>query len=323
MSGSGQPTFKPFPLFTGCHTQTIAASFLTFARNPNSTTRFVYLSDGDRITYEVSTPKNWKVTDPTVVMVHGLCGSYRSPYLVRLAKKLDKRNIRTIRINLRGCGTGRGHAKKMYHVDGSNDVWHALKKIKHETPDSPLTLMGFSLGGNIVLKMAGEWGEEAEQVVDKVIAINPPIDMYASVRLLSKNKVYERYFMRYLRSDVLFRHNHFEDMPPIEIPTGMSLLEFDEFYIAPESGYESAQDYYYATSSGRLIPEIQVSSHILFAKDDPIVDCNVMDDVSVPQNVDILVTEQGGHLGYLGIPGQEGGFHWMDSILLQWIFNED
>ncbi|MCB1067047.1 YheT family hydrolase [Simkania negevensis] len=322
MSGSGQPIFKPFPFFAGCHTQTIAASFLTFARNPESTTRFVHLSDGDRITYEVSTPTSWKVTDPTVVMVHGLCGSHRSPYIVRLANKLDKRNIRTIRINLRGCGTGRGHAKKMYHVDCSNDIWHALKKIKHETPDSPLTLMGFSLGGNIVLKMAGEWGEEAQQIINKVIAINPPIDMYASVRLLSKNKVYERYFMRYLRSDVLFRHNYFEDMPPIEIPTGMSLLDFDEFYIAPESGYESAQDYYYATSSGRLIPDIQVSSHILFAKDDPIVDCNVMEDVPVPHNVDIVVTDQGGHLGYLGMPGQEGGFHWMDSIILQWIFEE-
>ncbi|MCB1083972.1 MAG: alpha/beta fold hydrolase, partial [Simkania sp.] len=134
MSGSGQPIFKPFPFFAGCHTQTIAASFLTFARNPESTTRFVHLSDGDRITYEVSTPTSWKVTDPTVVMVHGLCGSHRSPYIVRLANKLDKRNIRTIRINLRGCGTGRGHAKKMYHVDCSNDICHALKKIKHETP---------------------------------------------------------------------------------------------------------------------------------------------------------------------------------------------
>lgn len=323
MSGSGQPTFKPFPLFAGCHSQTIAASFLTFSRNPESLTRFVHLPDGDRITYEVSTPKNWKVTDPTVVMVHGLCGSHRSPYLVRIAKKLYKRNIRTIRINLRGCGSGKGYAKRMYHVECSNDVWHALGEIKRETPDSPLTLMGFSLGGNIILKMAGEWGEEAMKLINKVIAINPPIDMHASVRLLSKNKMYERYFMRHLRSEVLFRHDHFEDLPPIEIPPGMSLPEFDEFYIAPQSGYTSATDYYHATSSGRLIPEIQVVSHILFAKDDPIVDCNVMENVPVPDNVNILITERGGHLGYLGMPGQKGGFHWMDTILLQWIFHEE
>jgi len=321
MSGSGQPAFKPFPLFTGCHSQTIAASFLTFSRNPSSITRFVYLADGEKVAYEVSTPPNWKSTDPTIILVHGLCGSHRSPYIVRIAKKLDKQNLRTIRINLRGCGTGKGYAKRMYHADCSNDVWYALKEINRETPDSPMIVMGFSLGGNVVLKMAGDWGEEANKLVKKVIAINPPIDMHASVRLLSKNKVYERYFMRHLRSDVMFRHSHFDDLPPIAIPSDMTLLEFDEFYIAPQSGYSTAEEYYHASSSGRLIPEIRVSSHILFAKDDPIVDCNVMENVQVPPNVDILVTEQGGHLGYLGVPGQEGGFHWMDTILLQWIFD--
>lgn len=321
MSASDQPVFKPFPLFTGCHAQTIAASFLTFARNPSTITRFVHLPDGERITFEVSTPPDWKATDPTIIMVHGLCGSYRSPYLIRMAKKLGKKRMRTIRINLRGCGTGKGYAKRMYHADCSEDIWHALKEIKRDTPDSPLIVMGFSLGGNIVLKMAGERGEEAKELISKVIAINPPIDMHASVELLSKNKMYERYFMRYLRLDVLFRHEHFEDLPPIEIPSDMTLPEFDEFYIAPQSGYISAKDYYHACSSGRLIQEIQVDSHILFAKDDPIVDCNVMENVQVPPNVNILITDQGGHLGYLAVPTQEGGFHWMDSIILQWALN--
>lgn len=321
MSEPNQPDFKPFPLFTGCHSQTIAASFLTFSRNPSSTTRFVHLTDGESITYEESIPANWKPTDPTVIMVHGLCGSHRSPYLVRIAKKLEKKSLRTIRINLRGCGTGKGYARRMYHVDSSNDIWHALNKIKQEVPDSPLIVMGFSLGGNIILKMAGDWGKEAKKLISKLIAINPPIDMNASVQRLSKNKVYERYFMRHLRSDVIYRHTYFEDLPPIEIPTDMSLIEFDEFYIAPQSGYSSAEEYYHASSSGRLIPEIQVDCHILFAKDDPIVDCNVISDAQAPPNIEILVTEQGGHLGYLGIPGLEGGFHWMDTILLQWIFS--
>lgn len=316
-----QPVFKPFPLCTGCHAQTIVATFFSLVGKLPSLKRFAYLPDGEKIVMEVSTPRKWKETDPTVVLVHGLCGSSRSTYIMRLAKKLYKKGIRSVRVNLRGCGSGRGHGSKIYHSEGSEDIWVALKEIKRDAPDSPLILMGFSLGGNVVLKMVGDHGEEAKELVDKVISVNPPVDMQSSIELLSQNTFYERYFMAALREDVAFLHESFDHLPPIRIPTEMTLLEFNEFYIAPQSGHENAKDYYHACSSGRLIHNIAVECHILFALDDPIVDCTVVDFKEVPKNVDILITENGGHLGYLGIPGQEGGFHWMDSVLLQWIFN--
>lgn len=321
MSEFSQPHFRPFPLFASCHLQTIVASLLSFSINPSSVTQFVYLPDGDRMTYEVNTPPDWKSTDPTVIMIHGLCGSYRSHYNVRIAKKLSKRCLRTIRINLRGCGTGKGYARRVYHVDGSDDIWYALNKIKREEPNSPFIVVGFSFGGNMLLKMAGEWEEEAKKLISKVIAVNPPIDMTASVQLLSNNKIYERYFMRYLRLDVAYRHNYFHDLPPIEIPKKMTLLEFEEFYIAPQAGYDSVKDYYHAVSAGRLIPKIRVKAHILFSKDDPIVDCQMIRDIQMPSNIEVMVTEKGGHLGYLGMPGEKGGFHWMDTVLLDWIFS--
>lgn len=319
---SKRPIFKPFPLFIGCHAQTIAASFLAFARDIDSLKRFVYLSDGEKLVLEITTPKGWKESDPTVVMVHGLCGSHRSSYILRLTRKLYKEGIRSVRVNLRGCGSGRGHAKKMYHVDASEDIWQALKEIKRDTPTSPLTLVGFSLGGNIILKMGGERGEEAKDLVDKIISVNPPIDMQSSVEQLCKNKVYERFFMNFLREEVAYRHKVFEDLPPIEIPHEMSLSEFDEFYIAPQSGYHSAQQYYRACSSGRVIQDIVVPCYILFSKDDPIVDCNGIDPNNIPENVHIVISAQGGHLGFLGIPGKKGGFHWMDSVVLEWIFKD-
>ena len=101
---SKQPVFKPFPLCTGCHAQTIAASFLFVSGKLPSLKRFVYLPDGKKIVMEISKPKRWKESDPTVVMVHGLCGSAESTYMVRIARKLYKERIRTIRVNLRGCG---------------------------------------------------------------------------------------------------------------------------------------------------------------------------------------------------------------------------
>ncbi len=317
---SEQPVFKPFPFCSGCHAQTIAASFLSFGSNPSSLKRFVHLPDGEKVVVELTTPKGWKESDPTVVLIHGLCGSHRSTYIVRLAKKLHKEGIRTARLNLRGCGSGRGHAKKMYHSEASDDIWHALKEIKRDTPSTPIIVIGYSLGGNLCLKMGGERGVEANGLVDKIIAVNPPIHVQSTIEHLSRNPFYERYFMTALREEVATRHEYFDELPPIRIPLEMTLLEFNEFYIAPQSGYDNVLDYYHACSSGRLIHNIAVPCHILFSRDDPIVDCNHFKDKKIPDNVDILITENGGHLGYLGRPSQKEGFHWMDSVLLNWIF---
>ena len=316
---SGHPIFKPFPLFRSCHLQTIAASFLTFHKNPDSITRFVHLPDGERITLEVTTPKGWKPDHPTVMMIHGLCGSHRSIYLIRLAHKFSKKGIRSIRVNLRGFGSSKGHAKKIYHSDSSEDIWAALKEVKQDAPHSPLTLVGFSLGGNIALKLAGERGEEINKYVEKVIAVNPPIDMHRSAKLISENRIYQSYFMKCLKEEVYFRHNYFVDLPPITIPSNMSLIEFDEFYMAPQSGFSSAKEYYLACSSGRSLPNITVQCQILFAKDDPIVDCEIVESIPLPSNIEVLITEKGGHLGFLGTPGKKGGFYWMDSIILHWV----
>lgn len=319
---SEQPVFKPFPLWTGCHIQTIAASFLSFGSNPSSLKRFVYLADGDKLVMEITTPKGWKNDDKTAVLIHGLCGSHRSPYIVRMTRKLLKKGVRVVRVNLRGCGSGRGHAKKMYHSESSEDVWQAIKEIKRDAPYSPITLIGYSLGGNVILKMGGERGKEAKQFIDKLISVNPPIHVESTIEHLSKNHFYERYFMTALREDVAYRHESFHELPPIRIPPDMTLLEFNEFYIAPQSGYDNVHDYYNACSSCRLVHNISVSCSILFSRDDPIVDCNLLDQSDLPTNVDVVITESGGHLGYLGVPGQKGGFHWMDSVLLQWIFEK-
>ncbi|MDJ0651862.1 MAG: alpha/beta fold hydrolase [Simkaniaceae bacterium] len=319
---SEQPVFKPFPFWTGCNVQTIVGSFLSFGSNPSSLKRFVYLFDGDKLVMEITTPRGWKDNDKTVVLIHGLCGSHRSPYMVRMTRKLLKKGVRVVRVNLRGCGSGRGHAKKIYHSESSEDVWQAIKEIKRDAPHSPITLIGYSLGGNVVLKMGGERGKEAGQFIDKLISVNPPIHIESTVNHLSKNHFYERYFMAALREDVAYRHENFHELPPINIPSDMTLLEFNEFYIAPQSGYDKVRDYYNACSSCRLVHNIAVSCSILFSRDDPIVGCHLLDQMSLPKNVDVIITENGGHLGYLGVPGQKGGFHWMDFVLLRWIFEK-
>ncbi len=324
MSKSGG--FKPFPFFSGCHIQTLVASFITLYRDLVSYRRFVHLKGGERIALEITTPPNWKPEDPTIVMVHGFCGSSKSSYLVRIASKLYQHGMRTVRLNLRGCGDSKGYSKRMYDPEYSEDVWNALKEIKRDTPNTPLIVMGFSLGGNVVLKMAGERQDEAKGVIEKLVAINPPVDMYSSVQQLNSNSFYRRYFMKYLKRDIYEMHDAFDDLPPIKIPSNLTLMDLDELYLAPQAGYSTVRDYYYAVSSGPLLTEIKVPCHILFSRDDPIIDCSEVESLKIPDNVDITMTDKGGHLGFLGSLRSKEGFLWMDAQILKWVSlpdNED
>lgn len=320
--------FCPFPLLTNPHVQTLVAAKLAFAREPPSTTHLVKLPDGDMIALEISTPQRWQPHDPTVVMLHGLCGCHRSPYMQRLARKLLRYGVRAVRMNMRGCGSGRGLARLPYHSGRSADVLAVLDSLQQATPQSPVTLVGFSLGGNIVLKLAGELAatvpahlQRVIAVLQRVIAVCPPADLVASARLLAQpsNRLYNRYFTRLLCAAVAYRHTHFPDLPPVKLPEQLTLYAFDERYTAPQCGFRDALDYYRQCSAAPLVPRMTLPCQILFAADDPLIDAHVFDGVALPPNVQVLCTRYGGHLGFLGMPGRNGGYRAMDAQLLAWI----
>jgi predicted alpha/beta-fold hydrolase len=313
--------FRPLPLLTNPHAQTLIAATLTMSREPPSMTSLVQLLDGDMIALEVSTPQGWRPYDPTVVLLHGLCGCHRSPYMQRLARKLLRHGLRAIRMNLRGCGSGKGLARYPYHSGSSADVLAVLDRLYQDAPASPVTLVGFSLGGNIALKLAGEMSATVPENLQRVIALCPPADLVACAHLLSQptNRLYNRYFTRLLCADVAYRHARFPDLPPVALPDGLSLYEFDEYYTAPQGGFRDALDYYRQCSAAPLVPRIPVPCHILFAADDPLIDAHVFDGVVLPTNVQVIRTSHGGHLGFLGLPGRTGGYRAMDAQLLAWM----
>jgi hypothetical protein len=317
--------FRPLPWLANAHLQTIVASQMYLPVEPPSVTSLVPLPDGDRLALEVATPAGWHPQRPTVVMVHGLCGCHRSPYMMRMAYKLWRRGLRAVRMNLRGCGSGIGLARQPYHSGRSADLWCVLQTLHHDTPQSPLTVIGFSLGGNIVLKMAGELGAMATPQVSQVIAVCPPADLAACSRLLGQpsNRLYEQRFMRLLQAAVRERHQRFPDLPCVLLPPQLSLYEFDHIYTAPLCGFQDADDYYARCSAAPLVPGIALPCRILFANDDPFIDATVFDAVDLPASVQVMRTRRGGHLGFLGVPGSSGGYRWLDTTLLTWIAATD
>lgn len=313
--------FEPFRLFSDPHKQTIAGSLLNFQWEPLSVTKIIPLPDGDKIAVEVTTPATWKASNLTVVMVHGLCGSHRSPYLVRLSKRLETLGIRSVRYNMRGCGSGKGLAKNIYHSGRSEDLFEAIRVLKRESPESPFILLGFSLGANVSLKLTGELNTIGSHYLEAVIAVSPPVDLYSSVQLMGMpmNGFYERYFVKILQEEVHYRHNLFKDLPMVRFPKALKLYEFDQFYTAPTSGFKSALDYYNKCSSVHVVEDIGIPCRILLAEDDPIVSHSSLDSYDLPKNVELYKTKKGGHMGYLADPRGQRGFRWLDSLLEEWI----
>jgi hypothetical protein len=316
--------FEPFSFFTDPHHQTIISSMFNFLSEPVSIRKTVLLPDGDQLAYEVTTPPGWKETDGTVLLVHGLCGSHRSPNLIRMVNRLEPKGIRCVRYNMRGCGSGRGLSQKLYHSGRSEDVFSVLKALKTEHPDSPITLIGFSLGGNLVLKLAGELHTLADQYLEKVIAVSPPVDLHSSVQMLGQpeNGIYERYFYKLLRADVHDRQRLFKGLPRIRLPRNLKLYEFDQLYTAPAAGFSDVIDYYDKCSSSAVVENIAIPCRILLSEDDPIISPHSLDSFNLPPNIEVFKTKKGGHMGYLASPTDEKGFYWLDSLLVDWVLGE-
>ena len=316
--------FDPFFLLKTAFQQTVFSAFLFNHSGPPSKTKYVPLEDGDVLALEVSTPSQWKKEDLTVVMLHGLCGSHKSGILARVSKKLYRKNVRSVRVNLRGCGSGKGLSKNIYHSGLTEDILEVLKNLKKEDPLSEIVLVGYSLSGNMVLKLVGELEDKAQALIQAVISLSPPVDLKESFELFDhkENRVYLRYFMNLLRAELKFLKKRFNTFLNAEMPKNMSFTEFNEKIIVPNFGFQDLEDYYQKCSSKFFIPKIQVPTKILFCDDDPIVSSKSLDDLELPDNISIYYTEKGGHLGYLTSPMHKHGFYWLDGLLLDWILNK-
>ena len=176
------PTFEPHPWLRTGHAQTIAGRYLPrpgCSSCLRSATRSV-LDDGDRLSVLESVPERWRPSDPAAVLVHGLAGCARSPYVLRLARKLVAMGVRVVRMNLRGAGSGFGLARGIYHAGRIGRPARGRRPgSAARAPRSPVALVGFSLGASLTLKLAAEAASRPLDGLDCVLAANPPIDLAA------------------------------------------------------------------------------------------------------------------------------------------------
>ncbi len=315
------PPFRSHWTLAGGHRQTLAGVFFP-GRLPDecAVVRHIPLPDGDTLVVHDDCPPNWPSSGPVAVMLHGLAGCHRSSYLVRTAAMFNAIGVRTFRMDLRGCGAGFGLALKPYNAGCSDDVLEVVRAVAAWCPGSPISLFGFSLGGNIVLKLLGETPDRVPAELVRAAAINPPIDLARCTYGLARwpQRHYDAYFVKELLQRLRDLQQHRSDfVPPTFNRSPRRLVEFDDQFTAPRSGFRDADDYYQRCSSEQFLPAIRVPTLILTARNDPLIPVESFERLSIPPNVHLHIAEGGGHLGYLA--ATNGSRDWLQTQLLEWL----
>ncbi len=318
--------FRPHPLVVGGHLQTVLGACISGISSPReiSVRRRVTLDDGDCLMLIDDLPvSDWQPENDVVLLVHGLGGSSESSYMRRIATKFRDLGTRTFRINLRGCGEGKGLSKNLYHAGRTVDLHRTIEEVRRLCPGSKVSLGGFSLGAGIVLKWLGEFPDQALQMVERAIAVNPPVDLAACTSAIGKKAFgfYDRYFSKLLYRQL--QQSFDGNLDQIQFPPPKKIIDFDNTITAPRCGFESAEHYYETCSAAPYVSEILVPTMILSAADDPLIPVQILEDLERPENVGLHIAESGGHLGYFGRGSTDLDRWWMDWRVLEWLKNPE
>lgn len=312
-----RPDFQP--LVRNPHLLTIAGNFW---RRRIDVKRF----PARRVEYRVD-PKTAVISiehQPTtdacgqIVLLHGLEGSADAGYIASFAQAALLLGFGVHRMNLRTCGGTEELCETMYHSGLTSDTRFVLEQLKNRAP-GPRFLVGFSLGGNVALKLAGELGHT--DLLAAVCAISTPIDLAACVRTMDKpsNRLYARRFLDRLRNRVKRKSKL---APRLYSPEGLekvhTIWEFDDRFTAPLFGFGSAANYYATQSAIRYLDAIRIPALVIAAKDDPLVPFEIYSHpaFSYNPNITLAATAYGGHLGFIS---RRRPRFWLDTFVLNWI----
>lgn len=304
-------------MFKNPHFQTIVSGLIPHIGRLYSTQHTLKLPDQDEVYYYYSGNVS---AQNIAILLHGLSGSAHSRYMKRLASKLVKKKYGVVRLAFRNFGPKHARAKNFPHAGRTESTLACIEHIHQKYPQASLVLIGFSMGGNIALKLAGEQSNYLKQCgIDKIISISPPTDLAKCANLLDKptNKLYRYYFISSLNKMIKYRHQQFPELGPhkhFRLNTGM--WAFDQAYTAPQGGFKSAADYYQRASAKSALNNISIPTHIFASLDDPFIDLTSLQYVENHPHIQITRWPFGGHMGCLGNPFRRSHFFWMDNEII-------
>jgi predicted alpha/beta-fold hydrolase len=267
--------FQPHPLLRNGHAQTLAAAFVPRKFDlPRAENRLFQVDAWSKLLGQCHWQVGKKRENPVLVIVHGLEGSSDSNYVRGIAEKAYLRGHHVVRMNQRNCGGTEELTPTLYNSGMSGDYRMVLEELVEKDGFEQIFFAGYSMGGNLVTKMAGEFGEDAPAALKGVCAVCPAIDLAACADALERrdNYLYQRHFVnglmsRYARKAKLFPSRYpMNGLRPVR-----TVREFDDVITAPQFGFRDADEYYEAVGAKRLVDQVQVPLLMIIAEDDPFV----------------------------------------------------
>jgi len=312
--------FVPRRFFRNRHVQTLAGNFLR-RRNllPSPEERLFGIEKNVQLMCHCHWQPD-RARRSTVVIVHGLEGSSLSQYVIGTGSKAWETGMNVVRMNMRNCGGTDRLSSTLYHSGLSGDVGAVARTLIEQDGLKRIGLVGYSMGGNLVLKLAGEWSDKAPKELMAVAAISPAMDLAASVDALhaKSNRVYEWKFLLSLMRSYRRKRMLFPDLyrPPSRFPR--NIREFDDLVTAPYSGFAGAQDYYTRAAAARVAEKIAVPTLVVHAADDPFI--RILPETRAKlianPNITLVETEHGGHCAFLAHPNGYDG-RWAERQIIQ------
>jgi predicted alpha/beta-fold hydrolase len=291
----------------GGHVQTIA-SFLLPRRIelPAAEERLVEVAPGVKVRCWCRwQPKRAEVL--TLIVVHGLEGSSESQYMTGVARNGLAAGMNVVLMNQRNCGGMDHFAPTLYNSSLSSDVAAVARNVIENDGVSRFALIGFSMGGNLVLKLAGEWGSEGPRQFRGVAAVCPAMDLAASADALHepRNRIYEYYFLMQLFRRMRTKVRHFpKDFDATRLKGVTTLRLFDDRVTAHYCGFDGAADYYARAAASKVVDRIAVPALIIHAANDPFIRMlpETRERIERNPNITFIETADGGHCAFVGEP---------------------
>lgn len=297
--------FEPHALLKNGHAMTIAAAFVPRKFDlPLAEERLFQVDAESRILGQCHWQPGKKPDAPVITIVHGLEGSSESNYVRGIAEKAFRLGYHAVRLNQRNCGGTEALTPTLYNSGMSGDYRAVLEEFSNRDGFEQIFFVGYSMGGNLVTKMAGEFGEAVPKTLRGVCVVCPAMDLGACADALDRrdNFFYQRHFVkglmaRYSRKARLFPERY----PRNGFGAVRSVREFDDKITAPQFGYRDAQEYYEAVGAKKVVAEVRVPMLMIMAQDDPFVPYESFLRANPAQNpaVQFVTPEHGGHCGFI------------------------
>lgn len=312
--------FKPAWWLPGPHLQTLVPAL--FRRRPklNFRPERMELADGDFLDLCWVGSGN----GPIVLVLHGLNGSINSRYINGILRAISKRGWRGVLMHFRNCSGEPNRLPRSYHSGETQDLSAVLSELHRRQPNSPIFVIGYSLGGNVLLKALGE--DTTHMPIKAAVAISIPFELAKTADHMSKGfaRIYQWRLVRELKKAHRAKFKKIKE--PIEfgnIGKLRTFWEFDNRITAPLHGFKSADDYYEQSSSRQYLAKIKVPTLIVHARNDPFTNPNSLPEPrEVSKHVHLEITEGGGHVGFVAGKFPWRPVYWLENKVLNYLENE-